>query len=241
MDHNFVIENKTAERYLLGELNDAERDAYEDHYFECPECAEELLCGTEFMHYAREVFKEDTEQEAVAQSRLHQVAPAVYSRPFWMRAMPVGAFAVLLLAAGIGLYHRSPGGTQEQGQVEEIAEVIQAPMLEARGAAHGERETIYLRRNQSVMLPFRIDSAHRSPEFLGYRAVIERGTGKPQLVYAIPEKELDDVVKIQVPAGKLDYQVYKITIQVRTQQQGDWHEMNERPLEYEFEIAAPKN
>lgn len=59
MDHDSVIDNKTPERYMLGELTDAEGDAYEEHYFECPECAEELRSGVEFMHCAREVMQQE--------------------------------------------------------------------------------------------------------------------------------------------------------------------------------------
>ncbi|MBZ5522671.1 MAG: zf-HC2 domain-containing protein [Acidobacteriia bacterium] len=100
MDHDFVIENKTAERYLLGELTDAERDAYEEHYFECPECAEELRCGAEFMHYAREVVQQEAAEQAVAfAGSTHMDPTARNNRPFWMRAVPVGALAAVLLTA----------------------------------------------------------------------------------------------------------------------------------------------
>jgi hypothetical protein len=32
----------TAERYILGELSAVERDRFEEHYFECPECADAI-------------------------------------------------------------------------------------------------------------------------------------------------------------------------------------------------------
>src|SRR5215203_870808 len=35
-------QSMTAEKYILGELSAAERDRFEDHYFECPECAEAI-------------------------------------------------------------------------------------------------------------------------------------------------------------------------------------------------------
>src|SRR3954468_24403768 len=33
-----VVEHDLAERYLLGRLDEAERDAFEQHYFECARC-----------------------------------------------------------------------------------------------------------------------------------------------------------------------------------------------------------
>jgi anti-sigma factor RsiW len=34
-----------SERYLLGEMNDAERDSFEEHYFSCAVCAEDVRAG----------------------------------------------------------------------------------------------------------------------------------------------------------------------------------------------------
>ena len=37
-------EGLTAERYILGDLSAAERDRFEDHFFECTDCAEAVRC-----------------------------------------------------------------------------------------------------------------------------------------------------------------------------------------------------
>jgi hypothetical protein len=39
MEHSKAIESMAAERYILGELNLDERDDFEEHFFDCPECA----------------------------------------------------------------------------------------------------------------------------------------------------------------------------------------------------------
>ncbi|HEY1912216.1 MAG TPA: zf-HC2 domain-containing protein [Vicinamibacterales bacterium] len=41
MDHPQAVETLAMERYLLREMNDTERDAFEDHYFSCVECAQD--------------------------------------------------------------------------------------------------------------------------------------------------------------------------------------------------------
>ena len=45
MTHDEAVRTMAAERYQLGEMNELERDAFEAHYFECQECAEEVRVG----------------------------------------------------------------------------------------------------------------------------------------------------------------------------------------------------
>ncbi len=39
MDHNEAIQLQAAVKYVLGELSPVQRDDYEEHYFDCAECA----------------------------------------------------------------------------------------------------------------------------------------------------------------------------------------------------------
>ncbi len=59
MDHEMSMRTQAAERYLLGELPPAERDAFEQHYFDCQECAESVRLGFQFSENARSVFREE--------------------------------------------------------------------------------------------------------------------------------------------------------------------------------------
>src|SRR4051812_21301294 len=42
MDHEVANKTHAVERYLLGEMPSSERDEFEDHYFACGECADEI-------------------------------------------------------------------------------------------------------------------------------------------------------------------------------------------------------
>lgn len=53
MDHDEVVRQKLTERYLLHELNDEARGAFEEHYFECSECALDVRAGSEFVESSR--------------------------------------------------------------------------------------------------------------------------------------------------------------------------------------------
>jgi hypothetical protein len=46
MDHQQALATRAAERYLLEEMSEADRDAFEDHYFSCTECADDIRAGS---------------------------------------------------------------------------------------------------------------------------------------------------------------------------------------------------
>lgn len=58
MEHAESIQTNAAERYLLDEMPDGERDAFEDHYFDCTECARDVRDGARMMAAGREVAAE---------------------------------------------------------------------------------------------------------------------------------------------------------------------------------------
>jgi hypothetical protein len=45
MEHQEAVRTLASERYLLGEMTEAERDSFEDHFFSCTECADDVLAG----------------------------------------------------------------------------------------------------------------------------------------------------------------------------------------------------
>src|SRR2546423_14363158 len=49
MNHEEATGAQATERYLLGELSDQERDAFEEHYFDCALCADDVRSGTAFV------------------------------------------------------------------------------------------------------------------------------------------------------------------------------------------------
>jgi tetratricopeptide (TPR) repeat protein len=96
MDCQEVEARNVAEQYLLGQLTEAEQQAFEEHYFDCPRC------------YAQLRDLRDLQQE------LGQIAPQIRQE----RAAPVAAWmprwawlasaAVALVVAGLLLVSRTP-------------------------------------------------------------------------------------------------------------------------------------
>jgi hypothetical protein len=98
MDHDLSLETKAAERYLLGELPLEEREAFEEHFFECAECAEEVRIGQEFAANAAAVFREQGSPVATSARKQERTNWFSWFRPLMMAE----AAACLLLAALVG-------------------------------------------------------------------------------------------------------------------------------------------
>src|ERR1700684_4328419 len=93
MDHTEAVNNQAVERYLLGQMPEAEIDAFEKHFFECGTCAEEVESGVLFQENARAALP-PVPMPAPAPKR--NWLPQWLS-PSWMRP----AFAAPALAAGL--------------------------------------------------------------------------------------------------------------------------------------------
>jgi hypothetical protein len=96
MDHDLAVKSQACEKYLLGELSPDLRDAYEEHYFSCVECATQLRLAAELIGAGQRIFAEPPAVLAPARAL---PTPGGWSR--WLRpafALPV--MAGLLLIAG---------------------------------------------------------------------------------------------------------------------------------------------
>jgi len=56
MNHRESVDSQAAERYLLGEMSEIEQHHFEDHYFSCTDCAEDVRLGSTLARGVREVF-----------------------------------------------------------------------------------------------------------------------------------------------------------------------------------------
>src|SRR5260370_42163315 len=93
MDHNEAIRLQAAVKYVLGELSPVQRDAYEEHYFDCAECAFDLKAAAAFVDTTREVLRQEK-----ANSFAKDPVPARGGWPRWFPpVIAVPAIAALLL------------------------------------------------------------------------------------------------------------------------------------------------
>jgi hypothetical protein len=96
MDHDLAVKSQACEKYLLGELSPDLRDAYEEHYFSCAECATQLRMAAELVGAGQHIFAKTPELAASAPAMRE---PGGWSR--WLRpAFAIPVMAGLLLIVG---------------------------------------------------------------------------------------------------------------------------------------------
>jgi hypothetical protein len=100
MDHAQAIGTHAAERYLLEEMTELERHAFEAHYFECETCADEVRTGALMSEGVRAGFTGDAAEPAASQPSA--VVAAFRPRLRWSPSvvLPWAAAATLALATG---------------------------------------------------------------------------------------------------------------------------------------------
>jgi hypothetical protein len=70
--HQEAVNSFATERYLLGEMSDADRDAFEEHYFSCDACAQDVRSGSAMGDAARAVFAAEAVQRPKPVTRWHR-------------------------------------------------------------------------------------------------------------------------------------------------------------------------
>lgn len=102
MDHNQAVREKATERYLLNELDPEVRDQFEEHLFDCQDCALDVRAAAMFVEQSKVILQE---KEKAAPARVPVIVrgrvPASSGWLTWLRpAFTVPVFALLLLVIG---------------------------------------------------------------------------------------------------------------------------------------------
>ena len=175
MDHETAVQIDATERYLLGQLSVADRDAFEEHYFMCPDCSEDVRALTVFAANARAVFR----QKAAGPAR-H--AGILFSgRALWLSA---ALNAVLLLAVGYGLLQLVPQKSRELAESRAPQFVQDVPVLGvARGVGASREVSTATRR---IVFSFYLTQPFRE---IGYEVKDASGAVRSRQVLPAPPKE----------------------------------------------------
>lgn len=136
MDHEEATRIQAPTQYLMGGLSAAEEAAFEEHFFTCSECAEELKTGTVFAEDVRAVFHGQAQRlTSASPAVLPQTAPGWLEKLRGMFALPLAAAAVILL--GLVIYQNTVFIPSLKSQVAELSmpqSLPWVPLKIARGA-----------------------------------------------------------------------------------------------------------
>jgi len=96
MEHTEAKRSMAAEKYLLDEFDPEEREAFEEHFFSCDECAEDVRAGSALMKHGREIFAQEKTTE------VRSAVPVKAPRREWFNWLRP-AFAVPVFALMLGV------------------------------------------------------------------------------------------------------------------------------------------
>jgi hypothetical protein len=182
----------TVERYLLGELEPAERDAFEAHYFACPECAKDLKVTAAFISAARLELRDGGSAKVAARPAREPWLARLW-RPAFLS--PVAALLLLTLAyQNLLVYPGMRDAVARLGRPEVLASIS----LIGSNSRGGALASGTLRDDDSLLLSFDVPA---TGGFSGYSAELLDPHGATMLKLPITAAQAKDTVSLRVPAN----------------------------------------
>jgi hypothetical protein len=211
MNHSEALKEMAAERYLLDELSADARDAFEEHMFDCPECALDVRSGSMFIGEAKAQLPAiGLGSSAASKTAIQREKSKNWFA--WLRpAFAVPALAALLVVVGYQNMVTLPALRNSANQPH-IARV--APLYGAtRG---GSRVVITADRANGIVLPVDLPVDSALGNFASFSMALNNSQGKSLWTGSVPAPEQNEngdlQVSIVVPGGMLENGTYTLTV-----------------------------
>jgi hypothetical protein len=200
MNHDEAVRQKATERYLLDELDADTRDQFEEHLFDCQDCAVDLRAGAMFVEQSKVIL---AQPEAAAAVRV----PAT-SKPGWFAwlrpALAVPVLALLLVVVGYQNFVQVPHLESAANQPQALP--YASVNISTRGVVKTEVTT---GRGQDFNLFVSIppDTAYSA-----YTLELHNPAGQLKWSLRIPASSPDDTRSIHVPGAGLEQGTYQLVV-----------------------------
>jgi hypothetical protein len=191
MTHDEAKNSMAAAAYILDQLEPAERDAFEQHFFDCTACAADVL---------------DASAIADGVRTRNVVRFKDYSR--WPLAAAVAAVAISLsshYAPQIAsLWHRTPAPIGQPARVTAVEQVIQLEATRGVAAVH------HVNANQPAAIYFTIPPSDVPPP--AYTCALLDASGHVVTTVEVRRDHAAEPVRLPLAAGTLRKGDYKLVI-----------------------------
>jgi hypothetical protein len=208
MDHDSVVRQQMTERYLLGELDSETRDQFEEHFFDCSDCALDLHAGALFVEQSKAVL---AETPAPISAGLPAPAPVparlgwlAWLRPMLRPAMVVPVLALLLVTIGYQNLVTYPRLEQALNSPQVL------PFASVNVGTYGsEGPVITTRPGEGFLLFMRIP-----PEdgYSHYTAELYNPAGKREWSLTVPATSAQDQWPVKVPGANREAGSYTLKV-----------------------------
>jgi hypothetical protein len=231
MNHTEAVDQMAAERYLLNELTSDARNAFEEHAFDCAECAVDLRAGALFVQEAKDQLPGLASSQAKSGEKKTSNRRG-FSFFLWRPAFAVPAMAALLVVVGYQNFVTFPA-------LRRLATEPQvAPMAALRPSARGaSRPTFTADRVHGLALPIDLVTEPGQKAASSYSFELRDAQGRITWTGTLPapqqESDSDQSFSLTIPGGMLRNGSYSLTVTSVTAQ-GD-----RIPVEqYNFDIVV---
>jgi hypothetical protein len=195
IDHDEAVKNLMAERYLLGELNAVERDAYEEHLFSCDVCFEQVKAGTEFVGHLKRMGTEELHPALVtgfvARALTNLRQPAT-----------LAAYALLVCVSGLSIYQYKTIAGLRRPQVT-------PGFFLSDGARAGGVKTLVVPANARFYLSIQL---LQSGNFNSYQGQILDQSEHIKSSFPISVEQTQDTIHLLVDSSVLDSGSYFLVV-----------------------------
>lgn len=193
MEHSEAVRLKAAEKYIAGELLADLRDQFEEHYFDCLECANDLKALATFVTASRMVL----EEEVGAKIPRREPQPERTGWFNWLRPLvAVPALAALALVVIIQNAVTIPS-LKKQVAVAQVYETS----FRVQGATRGDTfSKVVIRADEGFALDFDFTPAQT---FTSYEGRLLDDAGSAVLTFALPGGLANKEVHLVIPAGRV--------------------------------------
>lgn len=145
MQHQQALATKASERYLLGEMNEPERFDFEAHYFDCPDCADDVRTGAALARGVKAVCAQD------AALRPHTAVVRESPRRGWFSWLSPAALVPSTAATAFGCLAAWQAfvlipSLRWAGAPQALSPIV------LRAAARGEEQALVIRSGQVLSL-----------------------------------------------------------------------------------------
>ena len=204
MNHLNAVKSHAGERYLLNELAPAERAAFEEHYFECAECAADLKAGVMFLEGACAVFREDSTVTRVTESK----------RPIsgWVGWLQPALLVSALTCAMIFIFYQNAvliPRLKSSPQIISQAQVLQAFSLIPSNSRGPAVQAFQAPPGRPFSLFFDIPP---QPSFSSYRCDVQKVGGADKLSVKVSSQQAQETVQVLVPESLLEEGDYVLVV-----------------------------
>ena len=204
MDHDEAVRQEAVEKYLLSELPAPERDEFEEHFFDCQECAADLRTTAAFLDTARKELK----RAPVARAAPKAVKKSRFAF-LWSPAFASPAFALLLLVIVYQNVVVYPRLTAEAAQTRS-PQILPSLSLIGGNSRGGAIPSVSVGQGQALLLSVDIPVAEG---YARYACVLVAPSGARVWRAPVSASQAKDTVSIRVPAGPWGPGDYKLLVQ----------------------------